>query len=105
MPRIRRSRDDGEFCNGIDSCDGAVCVHASDPCPGPDGDADCAESCDTSSGTCTLADDDGSECEDAVVCTVGSCQSGVCVVGADWCTDDCEICEEAMDLEDDDGEE
>lgn len=35
--------DDGVFCNGPDQCSSGGCsVHAGDPCPGPDGDANCS---------------------------------------------------------------
>ena len=47
-----------------------------DPCTPADGDADCAESCDESSKTCTASDPDGA------VCMGGACLGGTCVLGA-----------------------
>ena len=58
--------DDGVFCNGADVCrDGACALHAGDPCPGPDGDANCAESCDEAAKSCTAPDPAGSTCRAA----------------------------------------
>ena len=38
--------NDGVFCNGPDTCGGGTCsVHQGNPCEGPDGDGNCAESC------------------------------------------------------------
>jgi len=48
--------DDGLFCNGSDSCQSGVCRRTGDPCDGPDGDADCSESCDEVADTCTSPD-------------------------------------------------
>jgi hypothetical protein len=73
--------DDGEFCNGLDTCDGGECsVHAGDPCAGPDGDTDCAESCDETMDGCTAADPDGTPCRPAAgTCDVAeTCNAGVC---------------------------
>ena len=55
--------DDGVFCNGTDTCSAGSCtVHDGDPCVGPDGDSDCAESCDEGDDSCTLPDPAGSAC-------------------------------------------
>jgi len=74
------SCSDGVFCNGADQCSAGSCtVHAGSPCPGPDGDGDCAESCDEAAGACTAADPDGSACNDGDACTQGdACVAGVC---------------------------
>jgi len=49
--------DDGFYCNGADTCATGTCSqHAGDPCTGPDGDTDCAESCDESADSCTGID-------------------------------------------------
>ncbi len=51
------SCEDGFFCNGADTCNGGACLlHAGNPCPGPDADGDCSESCDETAGSCTAAD-------------------------------------------------
>src|SRR5690606_3718229 len=72
--------DDGSFCNGADTCAAGACTtHAGDPCPGPNGDGNCSESCDDAAGSCTAADPDGSACTDGLVCTGSdACNSGVC---------------------------
>jgi YVTN family beta-propeller protein len=72
--------DDGLFCNGADTCSGGSCLtHAGDPCPGPDGDGDCAESCDEAGDACTLPDPNGGSCTDGDPCTVGeTCTAGSC---------------------------
>ncbi len=65
--------DDELFCNGADTCLAGTCsMHGGDPCPGPDGDNDCAESCNEDADDCSAHDPDGSSCAD------GECQSGVC---------------------------
>jgi hypothetical protein len=97
--------DDGSFCNGSDQCSGGSCsVHFGDPCPGPDGDDDCAESCDESNDNCDGADSDGSSCDDSLWCTGSDiCSGGSCSHGGDPCPgpdgdDDCaESCDELND--------
>jgi hypothetical protein len=38
--------NDGLFCTGTDTCTTGTCsTHTGDPCPGPDGDGNCSESC------------------------------------------------------------
>ncbi|MBI5533943.1 MAG: lamin tail domain-containing protein [Deltaproteobacteria bacterium] len=65
--------DDGLYCNGADTCQAGACAqHAGDPCPGPDGDGNCAESCDESANSCNAFDPNGS------LCLSGTCQNGVC---------------------------
>jgi len=98
--------DDGAFCNGLDTCGAGACaVHDGNPCPGPDGDGDCAESCDEGSDVCTAADLDGSGCNDGVFCNGSDlCNAGGCSVhGGDPCAGpdgdaNCtESCDEAAD--------
>src|SRR5262249_32728515 len=83
--------DDGIFCNGTDTCAGGTCsIHAGNPCPGPDGDSDCSESCSESHDNCTANDPDGSACNDGNASTTNDqCLSGVCVggTGAPVCGD------------------
>ena len=75
---------DGLFCNGADTCNGGTCtLHAGSPCPGPDGDGNCAESCDEAGGTCTAPDPDGSACTDGLFCTgADTCSGGICAIHA-----------------------
>ena len=78
------SCDDGLFCNGDDTCSGGGCVmHGGDPCPGPDGDGNCAESCNEASNACTRADANGSSCDDGAFCNgADTCSAGSCATHA-----------------------
>ena len=77
------SCDDLLFCNGNDTCVGGQCAqHAGNPCPGPDGDANCAESCAEATHTCTAADPEGAPCSDGDQCTSSDrCSAGLCSPG------------------------
>jgi hypothetical protein len=80
--------DDGVWCNGEDLCASGLCVaHAGSPCPGPDNDANCHESCDEASRSCTAQDGSGAPCDDGRFCTVGErCDAaGSCAGGASPC--------------------
>lgn len=68
------SCDDGRFCTVSDRCETGSCVGQGDPCSGPDGDADCAESCDEGADACTGADPDGTPCPDGI-CLSGECDA------------------------------
>ena len=70
------SCDDGIFCNGTDICNLGSCGHTGDPCPGPDGDSNCSESCNESVDNCTANDPNG------VNCLGGYCSVGQCVISA-----------------------
>jgi hypothetical protein len=52
-------------------CEGST----GDPCAGPDGDEDCAESCNEASQSCDADDPDGSACPG------GTCAEGMCTEG------------------------
>ena len=68
--------DDNTYCNGADTCIGGNCSHAGDPCPGPDNDTDCSESCDEGNGNCLGHDLAGSPCS----LGKGSCDgAGFCI--------------------------
>lgn len=70
---------DGLFCNGDDTCVAGACVgHTGDPCAGPDGDLDCAESCDEAADACTAFDPAGSVCRAAA----GACDLAETCTGA-----------------------
>jgi len=66
--------DDGLYCNGVEYC-GAQnqCVSPGSPCPGPDGDYDCSETCNEATDDCSANDPNGS------ACLGGTCSSGICV--------------------------
>ena len=99
------SCDDGQFCNGSDSCSGGSCGHSGDPCPGADGDSDCSETCNESSDSCTSNDANGSSCNDGLYCNGSdTCSSGSCsshagnpCPGADGDSDCTESCNESSD--------
>lgn len=77
--------DDGFYCNGSDTCSAGTCiVHSGDPCPGIDGDNNCAESCDEALDNCTANDPDGTVCDN------GLCQAGICEA---TCVPTAEICD------------
>ncbi len=81
--------DDGSFCNGADTCNAGSCTaHGGDPCPGPDGDGDCTESCNEGATDCTAADPTGSACDDGLFCGVAdTCDAaGVCTPGSSSCS-------------------
>jgi hypothetical protein len=62
--------DDGLFCTVTDQCSGGACVGTGSPCLGPDGDGNCAESCDETQNDCAGNDPGGSPCDDGLFCTV-----------------------------------
>jgi len=68
-----RACDDGLFCNGADTCDGAgaCAVHAGDPC------AAMSLNCDEDNDVC-YGCTDNSECADGDVCTDDICNAGTC---------------------------
>ena len=76
--------NDGTFCDGADICSGGSCsVHEGNPCPGPDGDGDCSESCNEAADNCTADDPNGSACTDGVFCNgADTCNAGSCNVHA-----------------------
>jgi len=82
--------DDGAFCTGPESCDGGgSCQSLGDPCPGPDGDADCSETCDEAADSCTANDTPATSCDDGFVCTpTDTCDAnGNCLGSGSVCGD------------------
>jgi cysteine-rich repeat protein len=86
--------DDSLFCNGTDTCGvGSCSIHVGDPCPGPDGDGLCSESCNEGASNCTAADPNGSSCTDTNPCTaLDICAAGSCVAGPLLDCDDADEC-------------
>ncbi|MFH2007628.1 MAG: hypothetical protein ABI333_13665, partial [bacterium] len=90
--------DDGAFCNGPDTCDGAgACVSAGNPCAA--GNA-CNNTCNEATDTCfspaATSCDDGAFCNGADTCN----GAGACVSAGDPCAGGpvCNnICNEAVD--------
>jgi hypothetical protein len=70
----------GLFCDGTESCTSGTCGGSTgNPCPGPDGDNNCAESCSESSDNCSANDANGAACNDNVFCNgTDTCSSGLC---------------------------
>ncbi len=99
--------DDGTFCNGTDMCDGGgTCVHSGNPCPGPDGDNDCSESCNEGADDCSGNDPNNSACNDGTFCNgtdtcnnSGSCanHTGDPCPGPDGDANCAESCNEGAD--------
>jgi hypothetical protein len=84
---------DDVFCDGAEYCLAGVCFEPGDPCPGPDGDPECFESCNETPPGCTAYDGDDEPCNDEASCTVGQdeCLAGVCqgtTYDHDFCDDD-----------------
>jgi hypothetical protein len=79
--------DDGQFCNGTESCDALLdCVSSGDPCPTGEFCNEVTNSC----GDCLL----NSDCDDGVGCTDDTCVAGGCVYTPNNtnCVDDGQFC-------------
>ncbi len=94
--------DDGMYCTTSSSCSAGACVGSGDPCPGPDGDADCSESCDETADACTGDDPAGTSCDDGLACTTTDvCGGGSCTgepvvcVDPQACFESCDGCGDA----------
>jgi subtilisin-like proprotein convertase family protein len=107
------SCEDGSYCNGLDSCSNGTCsLHSGNPCPGPDGDSNCSESCNESMNSCTGDDPAGTscgssmECDGSGLCTcvpITECTAGSeCGVEDDGCggTINCGTCPEGESCND-----
>jgi len=70
------SCDDGLFCTGEEHCLDGVCESINVPCVGPDGDSNCAESCNEEDDDCSAPDPDGSACSGGKFCAAGVCFEG-----------------------------
>ena len=96
--------DDQQFCTTHDTCSNGTCTPGgTSPCPGPDHDDDCQESCNPDAGTCDGYDGDDQPCGDAGACRSGQClwaggascsgpaecQSGNCVLAVCCAQPDC----------------
>jgi hypothetical protein len=83
--------DDSLFCTGVESCtERGACLSGGNPCPGPDGDADCSESCDESADACTGNDPAGTSCGGGRLCDgEGDClqclDDGHCAEATPFC--------------------
>lgn len=98
--------EDGLFCTGGaggDACNASgTCVPSANPCAGPDGDANCAESCDEALQNCFGNDPGGTSCSDGTFCNgAETCNgAGACLAGTLPCGDisdaNCSACREAQ---------
>ena len=97
---------DGQFCTGTETCTAGACANSTgDPCPGPDNDDDCTETCDESADMCSGDDGDGAACNDGSFCNgTETCGSGTCgastgdpCAGPDGDEDCTETCDEGAD--------
>src|SRR5262249_10456539 len=71
--------DDGDGCNGAETCDPVAGCQAGTPLDCDDGLACAADSCDPVAGCRHTVLPDGSSCDDGNVCTVvDACVGGVC---------------------------
>jgi hypothetical protein len=84
--------DDGIFCTGVDVCVAGVCTGSGDPCPGSDGDSDCAETCNESSADCTGDDPLGSSCDDGDPGTINDICGGSGTCAGEALKSDGEAC-------------
>ena len=72
--------NDGVYCNGPDTCANTTCsLHAGNPCPGPNGNSNCNESCNEANDSCTAYDGNGAACNDGLYCNGSdTCSAGGC---------------------------
>lgn len=77
--------DDGEYCNGLETCVDDECVSGDDPC---DEDDQCDEDNDVCQAPCTNAE----QCDDENLCTDNECVDGYCQTTAVVCADDGDFC-------------
>ena len=86
------SCSDADLCNGEETCQSQQCV-ANDPLDCDDGNPCTSSTCDPVEGCQAAYLPDGQDCSEADPCLgSGSCQSGVCVIGAALDCDDADAC-------------
>lgn len=64
-------------------------IHDGDPCDGPDGDADCAETCNETTRCCDAYDPNGSACNNQDACPGDICMDGACAPTSLECGEIC----------------
>jgi hypothetical protein len=75
---VGASCSDGLFCTKTDTCNGSgTCMSTGNPCPGPDGDSDCSETCNEGADNCSTNDPNGSFCDIGIF--GGACLNGACI--------------------------
>jgi hypothetical protein len=81
--------DDGQWCNGMETCIDGTCQPGASPCPGLP--------CNEVHDVCNQCTTDV-ECDDGVFCNGAErCVDNQCVAGVAPCGDTCEHCNEALD--------
>jgi len=79
--------DDGNPCNGVETCGGASGCHAGTPLSCDDDNPCTADSCDAQLGCLHVPVTNGTSCSDGDACTQGdACLAGVCVGAPVVCT-------------------
>jgi hypothetical protein len=86
------SCDDGDFCNGYETCTSGACTSSGDPCEG--GFGCIVGTCDEGADTCDVgAAPDGTDCDNGLWCDgADQCVSGTCESGPGPCTGGDGIC-------------
>jgi len=74
--------DDGDVCNGTESCTGGECVLGAPLACTADDDPCTQAACDPVTGCGQTPAPDGTQCETEGGCTVGTCAAGACTLGA-----------------------
>ena len=86
--------NDGDFCNGTETCQAGFCEAGTDPCAN-NPTWTCDDVADVCVPECNVdADcDDGSYCNGAEVCNAGTCEAGSDPCGALSCDETCDSCD------------
>jgi hypothetical protein len=72
--------DDGDVCNGLETCDSLTGCQAGIPLDCDDGNGCTANACDPTTGCSNPQEPDGAPCDDGNLCTIiDRCTGGVCV--------------------------
>lgn len=103
------SCEDGLYCNGVDTCVGAICEHAGGLCPDDGLWCNGVETCDEETDQCAAADvpncaDDGLWCNGAEFCNeeTDACEvnnpqpcpsDGQYCNGEEYCNEDADVCD------------
>ncbi len=83
--------DNGQYCDGAETCAANFCVHGLSPCVSPT--AACVEATDS-----CIACIENSDCDDGVFCNgPESCENETCVTGEPPCPDECIFCIEELE--------
>ncbi len=93
--------DDLDFCNGVESCTGGLCVEGPEPCSG--------QQCDETLDTCVACTldvhcDDGDFCNGSEICSGNACTAGIDPCPGTFCDEGTDTCADCLiDADCDDG--